>query len=416
MTVIITLIIFILVILAVVWSHFLARQKAVINEQIRDTTNVDLYHEHKAEIEQDYAEQKIDQESYQYLLAELDKGLLQDMDENNQGKNTEVANKPMSILWPIAISVFVLVFSFLLYQKNGAFEQLSQPQSQGQQQSQGDVSAQQQALMQQVEQLSKQVLEQPENSELWYNLGQSLVAIGNFNKALDAFDKVIELEGEVADLYGAKAQATYYLHQQKITPAVQQLIDKALALDADDASTNILLGMNAFGVGEYQSAVDRWQRVIDADKPVNVQALTQAINEAKRRLGTPATPVTAPEKVATGPNVTVTVSFSETILEQLQQQSDKTVFIYAQPTDGGRMPLAAVKLLASDLPTTIVLDDSRAMTPQMSISKFKTVKILAVVSMAGTPGVKPGDFKGQLDNVSVGDNNKVNLVIDTLVP
>ena len=319
MAVIITLVVFILLILVIVWGHFLAPQKATtVDQSIRDQTNKDLYIEHKNEIERDYQQGKIDEENYQYLLAELDKSLLQDMEENQQQSISAALEhkQSTSFIWPSAISVFILIFSFVVYQKLGAFEQLQQPQVNQSQNQHANLDAAQQQAIARLEQLKKEVAAEPNNSNLWYALGQELVALGDFDNAMTAFDKTIEIEGEAADLLGAKAQAAYYKNGQQITAEVQGLIDRSLALDPSDASTNILLGMHAFGLGIYQEAIDYWQGVLDAEKSVNVAALTQAINEAKNRLNPGASSAQAPVKPAienNGVGIELTVSLSTEI-------------------------------------------------------------------------------------------------------
>ena len=72
---IITIVVFLLLILVVVWGHFLRSNQTKLApvENLRDETNVRLYHEHKAEIEKDYQKGNVDEENYQYLLSELEK-------------------------------------------------------------------------------------------------------------------------------------------------------------------------------------------------------------------------------------------------------------------------------------------------------------------------------------------------------
>lgn len=417
MTVIITLIVFILLILIIVWGPFLSRKNiAPLDSGIRDTTNKDLYHEHKAEIELDFQQDKIDQENYQYLLTELDKSLLQDMEEN-QKNSVVIDNKgqQLSIVWPILLSLFVLVFSFMFYQKHGAFEQLSQPKVE--QHSSSQQNSEQMELVARVKELKAQITATPQNSQLWYGLGQTLVAMGDFDNALKAFDKTIEIEGLKADLIGAKAQALYYKSEQKITADVERLIDQALALDPTDASTNILLGIHAFGINQYKDAINYWQGVIDAKKSVNVAALEQAINEAKSRLGLSSNNDVVSNEIATDvQGLTLYVSLSEEIEQAMIESADKTVFIYAIPASGPRMPVAAVKVQASDLPLTVVLDDSRAMNPQMKISNFEQVHVFAVISQQGTPGIKSGDYTGRIDNINVNNSDDIDVVINTVTP
>lgn len=416
--VLVLIIVFILLLLAVIWWHFIAsskQQAEAFSNEVREDTNVALYKEHKQEIEKDYREGNIDQESYEYLLAELDKSLVQDMEQASAEQLVkEKSSQRLSVIWPISLSLFVLIFSLVMYSKQGAYKVLSQPRITA-----GAESPQQQAQAAQMEaqlaQLQQQVASEPNNADAWYSLGQLYVGVGDFANAIAAFDKVIGIEGEQADLIGAKAQATYYAANQKITPEVQALIDQALALDALDPSTNILLGMHNFINQSYQQAIDYWQKVVDAGRPtVNIEALQGAIGEAKSRLA-----LTNGETETTadaGPQLMLNVSLSDEFVAQLNQGEDRVVFVYAVPAEGGRMPVAAVKLMASDLPTQVVLNDARAMTPQMKLSDISEVNIYAVVSKLGGAGINSGDFKAEVSKIDVTTSAPIELVIDTLVP
>lgn len=415
LVIVVSLIIFMLVI---VWSHFLTQNRARqgVDNSFRDQTNVELYHEHKAEIEHDFKQGNIDDENYQYLLTELEHSLLQDIEENSseaKGQSRK-KDKPLSIAWPIILSVFILAFSGYFYNQQGAFDQIvNTPQSSATDQ---EIAAEQQAQLQaqqQVEQLLQLTKNEPKNSEAWYGLGQAYVGLGKFELALSAFDSVIALDGEQADLYGAKAQAVYYQSGQKITAEAQRFIDKALSLDEKDPSTNILLGMNSFVTNEFQQAINYWQLVVNEGRTsVNIQALQGAIDEAKNRLlqsGTLAT-----ETIA-GPKLSLNVTIGEEILAKLAEGEDKIVFIYAVPSNGGRMPVAAVKVKASDLPLDVVFTDASAMTPQAKLSEVESVHLYAVISATGAAGIKPGDFKGEVKDILVSNADVITLVIDDVV-
>lgn len=413
---------FIILLLAVIWWHFIrsSKQQAIaMTGAHREDTNVALYKEHKAEIEKDFHDGKIDEESHQYLLAELDKSLLQDIEQNKKAQVTNAASiQKLSVIWPIGLSIFVLMFSLTMYSQHGAYERLAQPRIvAGNEQAQ---QAQQEQMLAQLQQLQQAVETDPSNADAWYGLGQLYVTVGRFQLAVEAFDKVIGIEGEQADLIGAKAQATYYGANQTITPEVQALIDRALALDANDPSTNILLGMHNFMNQSYQQAIDYWQRVVDSGRQsVNVAALSEAIKEAKSRLSlTQGEGQGAPDDAqsVSGPQLTLSVALDEKFVGQLNQGEDKVVFVYAVPANGGRMPVAAVKLMASDLPTQVVLNDARAMSPQMTLSMVDTVNIYAVVSQQGGAGIQSGDFKAELNNVKVNTTSPISIKIDTLVP
>jgi len=407
---------FILLILVVVWAHFINqnRQQMVVDNSFRDQTNVRLYHEHKAEIEKDFQQGSLDDESYQYLIAELEQSLLQDIEDNTNEANAvaAVVAKP-SLIWPMTLSLFLIGFSGYFYAQHGAFDLVANtPKADATQQTQA-TDSQQQAIAN-IKQLQMLTEKEPENSKAWYSLGQALVGVGEFNGALIAFDQVIKIDGEHADLYGAKAQASYYQNKQKITPQVQQFIDKALTLDAKDPSTNILLGMDLFINKHYQQAISRWQMVIDDNRPnVNINALKGAITEAKNRLALSGG-VTS-QDTTIGPQLSLTVSVNNEILAELEKGEDKIVFIYATATQGSRMPLAAMKVKASDLPLDVVLNDASAMTPQAKLSDVEQVNLYAIISADGGVGIKPGDFKAELKNINVSEKRPIELVVNSLV-
>ena len=416
--------------LVVIWQPFFKQDKtqksadmvATAQKNIRAETNITLYHEHKAEIEKDYSDGGIDEENYQYLLAELDSSLLQDIAIAEKPTVISTTNKPFSAAWPLMLTVIIVTFSISLYLKQGALEALIIMPTAANSNQQEAMSAEQQEQSRQVqmqEYISKaqQHLEDnPEDSQAWYSLGQTLVGAGEFDLAIASFKQVIRIEGEHADLLGAIAQASYYANNQKIDANVQMLIDKALALDINDPSTNILLGMHNFIGQQYQKAIEYWQRVINDNKQgVNVAALQEAVAEAKNRLGMPINTSGVAQQESTGPQLSVKVSLSSDIATQLAQGEDKIVFVYAIPTDGSRMPLAALKLMASDLPKTVTLSNSNAMSPQNNLSSVSKVNIYAIVSQQGGAGIKSGDFKAEVQHISVGHTETINLVVDSLV-
>ena len=83
----------IVIALLIVWRIFSSSKDTVgaENINIRQETNVTLYHEHLAQLEADLAEGSIEQDSYLQLKAELDKTLLQDANSTrtlNEEQNT----------------------------------------------------------------------------------------------------------------------------------------------------------------------------------------------------------------------------------------------------------------------------------------------------------------------------------------
>ena len=92
-----------------------------------------------------------------------------------------------------------------------------------------------------------------------------------------------------------------------------------------------------------------------------------------------------------------------------------TVFIYATPAQGSRMPLAIVRTTVGQLPFNFVLDESSAMSPQASLAGQSQVTLRARISSTGDAMPKPGDLGVVKTPVSVGASG-VELKIEGPLP
>ena len=108
----------------------------------------------------------------------------------------------------------------------------------------------------------------------------------------------------------------------------------------------------------------------------------------------------------------VTVSLSPAVAKRAAPND--VVFIFARAVQGPRMPLAVVRKHVQDLPTTIVLDDSVSMSPQMKLSSVPEVIVVARVSKSGTAGAQVGDLEGMSGAVKL-DGRALAISIDTVV-
>ena len=92
-----------------------------------------------------------------------------------------------------------------------------------------------------------------------------------------------------------------------------------------------------------------------------------------------------------------------------------TVFVLARAAQGPRMPLAVLRVQAAKWPLEFVLDDSLAMSPEFSLSRFEQVVIEARVSRSGEAMTQSGDLIGRSAPV-YHRTSQLEIVIDQAQP
>ncbi|QDF73850.1 MULTISPECIES: c-type cytochrome biogenesis protein CcmI [Shewanella] len=403
---------FVLVSLVLIWfPHFRQQQMLQAEEAgVRKATNLELFNNRLATLEKELEDELLDQDEFDALKKELEISLLQDM---KQGEDESLVGqlKPKSILWPAFMSVVLLGLSGYFYATLGAYANLDKAVPDNPHAGM-DAS---QIMAQRIQMMESQLQAEPDNSQLLFSLGHSYINANRYDDAVKSFDKAMELVGTHAELLGPKATALYYKANQRITPAVQSIIDQSLALDPKDPSTLLLVGMDAFFNANYQKAIDAWQIILDSNRnDVDRSAIINAIESAKMRIQaeTGEMPNDATHQPATaGKTVTIDVSISPELAQQVG--GSDMLFIFARNTEGPKVPLAATKVSAKSLPVSITLDDSTGMGGDIKLSDAKQVEIIAVLSKHGSVKAQPGDMQGRLETMEVGTTAK--LVIDTLV-
>lgn len=130
--------------------------------------------------------------------------------------------------------------------------------------------------------LQKQIRANPQDSEKWALLGEYYLWRNDYDNALLAYRQALRIRGENAEIYSALATVLYYQAGQHMTPPTREMIDKALALDANEVTAMMLLASVAFMQADYKQAIVQWQKVLDLNSPrVNRVQLIDSINMAK---------------------------------------------------------------------------------------------------------------------------------------
>lgn len=412
-----------LVALVFIWLPYFSRQSAVSSEDVEDRNaqNVEIFKQRLAELEKELADNNLDQPGFVALKAELEKNLLQEVDE--QGSRGRTASLP---LWaPVVLTMILPVAAAGLYLHWGYSEELTElvaRDSGGAQVAQQNLAPA--AIEEQIDKLEARLEQEPDNPEGWLILARTYLTLGRFQEAAATFTQITERFGPYPPILSQHAQALYMGGDRTLTPEVQALLDQALELDPLDPGSRGLQGIIAFEQAEYQQAIDHWQAVLESDNPdANREGLESAIREARLALSEAQGDVAANDSLSSAPVKPDTldsdagpaeVRVEVTLDQQLRQQvtSGTTVFVVAQAVSGPRMPLAVARLTVADLPAKVLLDDSMAMAPMAQLSGADEVMVRAIVSIDGQARVQPGDLVGTLGPLKVRGGEPVQLLID----
>jgi len=264
-----------------------------------------------------------------------------------------------------------------------------------------------------VDKLAERLKKDPSDGEGWAMLARSYSVMERTDEALDAYAHALALRKDDPAVLVDYADALGVKNKHSLAGEPMKLIQQALRIDPGNIKGLALAGTDAFVRGDFAQAVRYWsdiERIGPADNPL-VQQVTASLQEARRRAGMapPAAAVaqenTAPAatpaaKSGVAASVSGTVTLAPALLSRTSPQD--TVFIFARPANGGRMPLAALRIQVKDLPYRFTLDDSKSMSPSMPLSASPQVVVAARISKSGDAIAQPGDLTGQLGPVAMG--------------
>ncbi|KEA64265.1 Cytochrome c heme lyase subunit CcmH [Marinobacterium lacunae] len=372
----------------------------------RQHQNIEIYRERLAELEEERVAGTLDDENFEVLKLELERNLLIDAEQPvEELKHPRPSGAQLVTV--VLLALLVPVASLGLYQTLGSAPDLevamNPPKAPA-------------TLEEAIAQLEQELERHPENAEGWYLLANTYVNQGRFDEGISAFNKVLEVlpaeAPQVAGVHGQIAQALYFRDGGKMSDEVRKQIDLTLSMDPGDMAALGILGIDAYETGDYRQAIEYWSRALPGATGDAAQSLRSGIEQAKQQLVAAGEPV--PEMPAVkGAVINVSVDIADELKAKVSP--DQVLFIYARPV-GGRMPLAAVRRKASELPIEVELNDSMAMMPGAELSSVGEVEIGARISNSGQAIAAPGDLIGSLSPVAVSsDAQSVKLVIDRVV-
>lgn len=254
----------------------------------------------------------------------------------------------------------------------------------------------------------------PGNVEYLSLLGEYYTAQNEHVRALAVYEQLLLQFPESAEVLARAAQAEYLIGERLLTEQARRRAEAALAINPEQRSALGTLGMAAFEAGQYTQALQYWERLLEFESPgtPGYQMLTTIIAEARTRGGIADEAVAlevVPEQHS-GAGVMVTVALPQ------GQSAQGTVFIVARPSGGvQRMPTAAVRREASELPFTVRLDDASSMAGQ-KISELNLIDVEVQLSATGQPGRGNASWLATASNIEPTNDAEIALILEPARP
>ena len=355
----------------------------------------------------------ITQTQFDALQNELMLHLHQDLSNSHEHVIDE--NKGRWLALPIA--VFVPLLALAIYSIKGDLRAFDPPMTtatttaSGTPKTAADINAM-------VEKLAQKMEQDPQDPQGWIMLARSYKVLKRYPDAVSALRKARALLGDEPQTLLQLADVIAMQNGGSLLGEPTELVAKALALDANNDMGLWLYGLANAEDGKFKEAIGYWKtlqthyKTNDADY-AEVQKL---IDQAKEALGekVDSTKEVSSPTAVSGKSLHLAVALDDKFKSIVN--ADDYVFIYAQPAQGGRMPLAVVKKQVKELPINITLDDSMAMMPNMTISSVANVQVSARVSKSGNASPQSGEPIGKKLVSTLIDSGVISLVINETVP
>jgi cytochrome c-type biogenesis protein CcmH len=381
-----------LIVLPPIWR---SREIAAADQ---DQRNIVIARQRLVELQEQLQTGALTQAQYEEQRAELEVALSDDLDIPTQAKASGTKGR-----WMVFVLVLLVPLTALtLYAGLGSYASLNQTSDNSAMPGPEDINRM-------VAGLAARMKSNPNDAQGWLMLGRSYKYLQQYPEAADAFAQAYRLLGDQAEVLLSYADALAMANDGRLSGKPAELVFKALALEPNNMTGLWLGGMAKAEAGDAAGAVQLWRKLealLPPDSEARQEIQTLMANVENRR------PEEQPTEAAS-PGIDVEVSLAPELKSKISPE--QTVFIYAQALSGPKMPLAIVRKQVSDLPLTVNLNDSMAMMPEMKLSRFDQVKLIARISKSGNATQQPGDLIGVIDSVAQADHTRNIIVIDSEV-
>lgn len=387
--------------------------------------NAAVYKDQIHDLEKEYVLGNLSSEELQIAKDELARRLLDDVGDTTQiTKSTPQAWRAPWI-WVMGFVFLVPVAASVMYAVMGQPLALNPAALQAEAEQGSDISPEKMTEM--ATALMRRLQDEPNQIDGWIMLARVQRAREHFDESDEAFRKALALSKD-DNLAIEHAEVLAQKNQGNFAGQPWAIIQRVLTADPQHLNALLLAGSASYSELNYRSALRFWERAREVVEPASPDApeLDRAIAQTREKMGLPSAPTrsNAMANAPTSQSATSSVGASNNQASSarisgrvsvIKELADKvaptdTVFVFATPVSGSRMPLAIVRTTADKLPFDFVLDDSTSMNPAAKLSSMTEVTVKVRISKSGQATAQPGDLGVSLTPVKLGSSG-LNLMV-----
>ena len=380
----------------------------------RDATNVKLYRDELAELEREHAQGILGETQHREARQEIERRLLEDVQPRAPGTAAAPGGNRAARWAALVVTIALPLLAVLSYLKFGDIQALNPAVRE-----EGHPVTPAQ-LDEMVDKLAQRLKQNPDDATGWTMLGRSYAVLGRYQDSASAYARAVALAGDDADLLADYADTLAMARGGKLAGEPMEIVQRGLKLDPKNIKLLALAGSAEFAQKNFAQAVGYWERSLPQIAPGSDfrRAVESSIEEARKAGNLPAP---ANEKIETSVNskesvnakaISGVVKLAPGLASQVEPGD--TLFVFARPAKGARMPVAIVRVEASKLPYEFRLDDSQAMAAGSKLSGQAEVVVGARISKSGNAMPQPGDLEGMSAPVAPGVGG-LEIAIDRVV-
>ena len=240
-----------------------------------------------------------------------------------------------------------------------------------------------------------------DNAEYWYLLAGNYEGLGRYTEAAAAYEKAADTYADDVSILSRWTETEFISQGYNLTPKVQGLAQRVLALDPSNASVLGMLGIAAFQQGQIEPAIQFWERALTSLEPMSANAMLiqQSIAQARELLaqaqGLASDPSIGQDLANQSDSASLSlpgIPLHISLAPGIELDDSVTLFIFAR-VPGSRVPTAVNRLTLGSLPAQLTLDDSMVMIPGTQLMAMPELELVARASRSGQPAAQPGDYE-----------------------